>query len=447
MTMSIGRSESLQLAMGDRRIIFLMSLVALVTGYGANVVSHTVFYSRTALELSEGGMFWVFTTTRFASLLGLAFALAADRHGRRGPFIAAFTLLPLGNVLTAIVPGALLFTLTQAVTRVAVIAVGALAVVILAEELTPNVRALGLGIYAGALGMGAGLGLILLPLAGRGDNAYRLLFALTGLGVLVVPLLRRFLGESRAYVHHDKKVTFGQALAAGLGRHFWPLAVMAFFVAAFTSPAFEFVLERLQDDLGWDAGAARFLLLVFSGLGGLGFIVGGRMADRIGRRPTTLVALTIGLVGGVGFYNLSSGWLLAPSILLASAGASMWTPTFAAHRSELFPTRVRATAAGWVTNTAILGSMLGFAVGATVVDRIGLSATISLLGAGVVVAIVVALRLPETRGLDLVRRRVDRSDANVPASRPSRASTPPSPTTPPPGPSQTGSPSPAPSPQ
>ncbi len=440
MTMAARQQRATRFAARDRRIIFLMTLVALVTGYGANVISHTVVFSRTSLGLTEGGMFWVFGVTRAASLAGLAFALVADRRGRREPFLFAFLLLPIGNVLTAIAPGPVLFTLTQAVTRIAVIAVGALAVVILAEELTPSVRAFGLGIYAGALGLGTGFGLLLLPVAERSDGAYRILFAITGFGFLLVPLLRRFLKESRAYVQYQTKVTFRQALAAGLGKHFWPLAAMAFLVAAFTSPAFEFVLERLQDDLAWDAGAARFLLIVFSGIGGLGFLVGGRMADSMGRRPTTVIALILGVAGGVAFYTQTSGWILAPAILLASAGASMWTPTFTAHRSELFPTRVRATAAGWVTNVAILGSITGFVLGATVVDRIGLSRTITLLGSGVVIAVFLALRLPETRGMDLVRRPRARSDATTPTSPAAPPSAGPSPTTPPPTPGPTSPP-------
>lgn len=380
-------------------------------------------------------MFWVFALTRAASLAGLAFALTADRRGRRGPFLAAFVLLPVANVLTGVLPGAVGFTASQSLARIAVIAVGALAVVILAEELTPAVRALGLGIYATALGLGAGFGLLLLPIAERSEEAYRVLFAINGVGLLIYPLLRRFLKESRAYVQHDTVVTFRQALTAGLGRHFWPLALMAFLVAAFTSPAFEFVLERLQDDLSWDAGAARFLLIVFSGIGGLGFLLGGRLADSWGRRPTTVMALLLGLVGGIAFYTQSSGWVLAPAILLASAGASMWTPTFTAHRSELFPTRIRATAAGWITNIAILGSITGFVLGATMVDSIGLSTTISILGTGVVVAALLVLKLPETRGMDLVRRRRARSAATAGAPATAPASSPQSPTTPPPDPS------------
>ena len=81
-----------------------------------------------------------------------------------------------------------------------------------------------------------------------------------------------------------------QALRAGLGRHFWPLAAIAFLIAAYSSPAFDFVLERMIDDLQWDTGAARFLLIFFSGIGAFGLLVGGRLADSIGRKPTTAAA-------------------------------------------------------------------------------------------------------------------------------------------------------------
>jgi MFS family permease len=191
----------------------------------------------------------------------------------------------------------------------------------------------------------------------------------------------------------------------GLNKHFWPLAGASFFVAAFAAPAFDFVLERLISDLGWQAGAARFLLIITSGLGAIGLLVGGRAADRVGRRPTAVAAMLIGLVGGLGFYLLDSGWFLAASIFLATLGATMLTPALGAMRAELFPTKVRATAAGWVTNVAILGSIAGFLVGALLIDRIGLSATVAILGVGIVGAVLLTLRLPETRGMDIVRAR------------------------------------------
>ncbi len=390
-------------SMRDRRVLTLMFFVAIVAGYGGSQLSHTLPFARKALELTEGGMNWVFAATRLASFVGLAFMVFADRRGRRTPFLLAFALLPVGSLLTSVAPDPVTFTLAQSLTRIAVIAVAGLAVVLLAEELTPQVRAMGIGLYALAGAAGSGLGLVLLPIADRSDDSYRLLFALTGVGLLALPLLVRFLSESRAFVSYERKVTFRTALKAGLGRHFWPFAGIAFLIAMYSSPATSFVMERLVDDLEWETAPARFLLMVFSGVGTAGVIIGGRMADLIGRKQTAISAMLIGLVGGVAFYTQDSGWILGPAIFLATMGLGMLTPAMASHRSELFPTRVRATAAGWITNIAIAGSITGFVIGGVVVDTVGLPTTITALGGGVVLAMLLVTTLPETRGMDLVR--------------------------------------------
>lgn len=419
----------------DRRILTLMIFVAFVAGYGASQLSHTLPFARSALGLTEGGMNWVFAATRLASLGGLGFMLIADRRGRRIPFLIAFSLLPVGNVLTAVAPDPVTFTVAQGITRIAVVAVAGLAIVILAEELSPRVRALGIGIYALAGASGSGIGLALLPIADRSEYSYRLLFAFTAIGLLAIPILVRFLSESRAYIQYERAVTFRTALKAGLGRHFWPLAAIAFLVAMFSSPATAFVMERLVDDLEWETAPARFLLMVFSGLGTAGVLIGGRMADMVGRKRTTILAMVTGAVGGVAFYTQDSGWVLAPAIFLATMGLGMLTPSIAAHRSELFPTRVRASAAGWITNIAIGGSIAGFVIGAVIVDDIGLPRTISVLAGGLLLAMLLVTRLPETRGMDLVRTRPGRSDTTTAGSQNEPPSEPPAPTTHPPDPS------------
>lgn len=403
------RGKKAAFTVRDRRILTLMVLVGFVAAYGGSQISSTLPFARKSLGISEGGMFWVFGITRTASLAGLAFAVIADRIGRRRPFLIAFAMIPAGNLLTVLIPGVAGFVVTQAVTRIAVIGIAALSVVYLAEEIAPGRRALGLGIYALAGSMGSGLGLVLLPIAEQSPDAWRILFGLTAVGFVLLPLLNRFLAESRAFRPFGRDVTFRQVLSSGLARHFWPLAAMAFFVAVFSSPALNFVMERMVNDLEWEAAPARFLLIVFSGLGALGLVVGGRMADAIGRRHTIVLALALGMVGGIGFYALDSGWLLAPAIFLATLGLSMFTPAFAAQRSELFPTRVRAMTAGWITNVAIVGSIGGFVIGALVVDRAGLSTTIAILASGLLVSMYLVLRLPETRGMDLVRSGAGRA--------------------------------------
>jgi MFS family permease len=393
-----------------------MSLVGLVAGYGASSISHTLPFARTSLDLSEGTMFLVFGVTRALSLLGIAFAIAADRSGRREPFLVAFALVPVGNVLTGLIPHPVVFALAQSITRIGVVAVAALAVVILAEELTPGRRAFGIGIYGLSGAMGAGFGLIVLPLAEAGSDVWRILFGATALGLLVLPLLNRFLAESRAYVHQSNAGNYADVMGSASGRLFYALAGMAFFVAAFASPAFDFVLERLINDLEWSASSARTLLIVFSGLGTAGLLIGGRLADTIGRRTTCVVAIVLGVGGGVAFYFVSTGVLLGAAVFLGTLGATMLTPAFAALRSELFPTRIRATAAGMITNVAIAGSLFGFLVGWLVVDNIGLPSTIGFLGLGLLASIYLVLQLPETRGKDLVSFSVEQLTVDPPVT-------------------------------
>lgn len=415
----------------DRRITSLMAIVAFFVAFGGSTMVHTVPFTRTSLGITEGGMAWLFAIARAVSLGAVIFSLVADRTGRRLPFLVAFALLPIGNIFTALLPGVAAFAVTQSMTRVSVVAVGALAVVFLAEELTPRIRAYGLAVYSLAASMGTGAGLILLPIAERSEQSWRILFGLSAVGLLALPALARFLPESRAFQAGREHGSRGAFLPKETRRFFWPLAAIAFFVAAFASPAFDFVLERLIDDLAWDAGASRFLLIVASGIGvGVGVLAGGRLADSLGRRPTSAVALILGLVGGVAFYTFDSGWALAPSILVASLGTAMFGPAFAAHRSELFPTKVRATAASWVSNVAILGSIFGFTIGGLFTDSIGLSATVGFLGLGVLVAMVLVMALPETRGIDLIGTPAAPAVARPQGSQRAPASTRPAPTTP-----------------
>jgi MFS family permease len=414
MTSARSQSNSHAFTPADRRVLFLMSIVGFVTGYAGSQMAHTLPFARLSLDLTEGQMSLVFAIVRAASLLGIFFAMAADRQGRRKPLLAAFVLVGFGSLATAFVPSVPAFVVSQSAVRIGIVAVAGISIVYVAEELRAGVRAFGIGIYGLAGSMGVGLGLLLLPLAEANDTSWRVLFGIATLGLLAVPLLNRYLPESKAYVD-TTPMSFIKALGLGLSRHFWPLAGVSFFVAAFSAPAFDFVLERLINDLSWDTGAARFLLIVSSGFGAIGLLIGGRLADTYGRRPVTVAALIIGLIGGVGFYVLDSGWFLAGTVFLATLGATMLTPAFGAMRSELFPTRVRATAGGWLTNIAIIGSISGFAVGAVSIDTLGLSMTVAMLGVGVLISVGFVLMLPETMGMDLVRKKPPRTSTTPPA--------------------------------
>jgi MFS family permease len=93
---------------------------------------------------------------------------------------------------------------------------------------------------------------------------------------------------------------------------------------------------------------------------------------------------------------------VAAGYLLGILAASAYGPSFGALSAELFPTSVRATAAGWLLAAGVIGAVAGLVVFGRLADVLA-----SFGGAAVAVAIPVVLasllfaRLPETRGREL----------------------------------------------
>ncbi|MDP8959975.1 MAG: MFS transporter [Actinomycetota bacterium] len=386
----------------DRRIVTLMTVAGVAQGFTGGLLTATLPFARRGLEASQGDMSLVLAVTRVGALAALAFSMYGDHRGRRRPFLVAFVLLSLGSGATALVPGILTFALAQSLVRAATVALSALAAVFLAEVLTPSIRAYGIAFYAIAGSIGGGTALLLLPIAEGDPGGWRILFGLGALGLVAFPLLVRTLAESPIFRLPSARAPLSAVIRRPHTLVFWRLALVSFLVGAYSAPAITFTMERLITHLRWDASTARFLVIGAGATGSVGLLVGGRLADLWGRRPTIVLSLATGLGGGLGFYWLDSGWLLAPAIALASFGSSAFIPAFTAHRSELFPTSIRATAAAWLSNAGILGSLTSFGLGFLFLDRLGLPIGVSFLGIGVVVAALVVLGLPETRGVELI---------------------------------------------
>ena len=172
--------------------------------------------------------------------------------------------------------------------------------------------------------------------------------------------------------------------------------------------AVTFALERLVNGLGLTSSEAARILLIGGTLGATGFFLGGRMGDTLGRKPAILLSLVVGLAGGIGFYWTSSGDLLILAATLSAFGSSAALPVSAAQRTELFPTAIRATATQWLHTVAVLGSILGLTIAGTTIEIWGLPLTVTVLGSGVVVAMLAQLVIPETLGDDLSHMTTNR---------------------------------------
>ena len=390
----------------ERITVATMWLVGVLQGYAQSQASATLPFTRTGLGIGEGEMSAILAIARIASFGALALSHWGDRRGRRAPFLVAYALVITAGFGSSLVQAPWEFAVGQSLVRVGTAALTTLAVVLLAEQVNPTLRAFAISIYGAAGSLGAGAALATLPLADTGPQGWRIPFALSGLGIVALPLLIRTIRETpRRPGFVTPRAPLRDLLRGPFARRFWLVATIGFMGSAFTAVSLSFSTERLIDDVGLDVGTAVVISLVGGTVGGLGFFVGGRLADLFGRRPVTVAALGMAAIGGVGLYRVGSIPLLIASIVVGSFGSFAFVPAAAAHRAELFPTEVRTTAGTAAANLAMVGSASGLALGRFTIDAFGLSETVTFLATGMMAAAALTLLLPETRGqaLDAVK--------------------------------------------
>ena len=389
----------------NRRLLGLMYLAGLFQGYAQTQAVNTVPFARITFDLTTADMSRLFAVTRIGALLAVAYAAFSDRWGRRGPFLVAFLTLLVANGITAAAFSPSLYAAFQVMARMGSAAAAMLAAVLVAEQVRWNNRAWAIGFYSAAVALGSGAGLLALPVAHMHDQGWRLLFVASMLGLPVYLLLRSKIPESRVFRFTDRPFRFTPPLVGRYSGRFWLVALYSLSISAFSAVAITFSLERLVNELGNPSIEAARILLIGGTIGGIGFFLGGRIADSLGRKPTLIVTLVLGLAGGVGFYWFSSPGLLMASTALSAFGSSAALPVSSAQRTEMFPTSIRAISTQWIHSVAVLGSILGLYIAGYAIERWGLPWTVTMLGSGVLLAILIQTVIPETLGNEMGHTR------------------------------------------
>ncbi len=387
----------LDLSRTDRLVIVAFWIVGVVQGFAQSHAANTLPFTRITFGLTEGEMAGVMALTRIGAFSAIIVSFVSDRIGRRGLFLATIALMVGAAGATGWVADAEQFTIVQGVMRAASTAAGVLAVVIIAELLPAGSRAIGMGIYAAAASLGAGISVLMLPIAEQGPEEWRVLFQFALVGLVALPFAARWIPEPPRPTGPRRRYAIWRPLATPYGAHFWPLAVASLLFAAFTTTHVTFASERLINDLGYAASVIVLVSLTGGTVGGLGYFIGGHLADTLGRRIVTMVGFGVATVGGVGLYWTETLPLLWISVFLAAFGAFAAAPATAAHRNELFPTQIRASAVAWLAGFTVAGTIGGLWVGNRAIDDIGLPMTVLLLGVGMLIAIAVTAALPETK--------------------------------------------------
>jgi MFS transporter, putative metabolite:H+ symporter len=385
----------------DRRIVFIIWTAGVVQGFAQSQAAATLPFTRAGLGLTAGEMSLLLGIARLAAFAALPLGWIGDHKGRRRPFLWSVTLVIVGGTLAGLALEAWQFGTAQAILRTGTAGMGGLAIVLLAEQVSPHIRAYAISFYGAAVSFGGGLALMTLPLADGGGQSWRIPHLMIALGLLVLPFLIRNVPESRIFIEDHEERHWRELATGEWARRFWVVVVIAFLVSAFSAVALAFSTTRMIEYLGLTTGSTVFIALLGGTLGGLGFFVGGHLADAWGRRRTTVVSLLLALGGGMVIYWSDSIPLIVVAVMVSSFGTFAFVPAGGSHRAELFPTGLRASANTAATNLGLVGSGLGLILGIFTIDRFGLSQTVTILGVGMAIAAFLTLLLPETRGQDL----------------------------------------------
>jgi AAHS family benzoate transporter-like MFS transporter len=228
------------------------------------------------------------------------------------------------------------------------------------------------GYHVGAV-LTALLGIVVLPNLG-----WRAMFVIGALPALVlVPLMLRYLPESASFLRARaragdartvEKRAYATLFRGGLAR-----STLAFWVTSFMGLLLVYGLNtwlpQIMREAGYDLGAALALLLVLNIGAVLGLLVAGRVADRIGSRPSTIawftgaalfLAVLSVMLPGVGVYV---------SVLLAGVFVFSAQVLVYAFVARVYPAAARATALGAVAGVGRIGAICGPLIGGWLLAR------------------------------------------------------------------------------
>jgi MFS family permease len=389
-------------------VLGLLASISLVAGYLGTLLSQTNTFFKADFGASDTSVGVTLAAVRVGALLALAVVVVADRRGRRRVLVAASVAGCVATATGALAPGLALLGVSQTAARAFSTAMALIVSIVAVEETPAGCRAFALSLLTMTGALGAGGAVALLWVAELGEPGWRVLYLVPLLAVVPVLRIGRALPETRRFevaagggpgptgaAPNDRPGP--RRARPDLGRLVL-LGASGLCFALFVSPASAFLNEYLRSDRGFAATEIIAFQLLTNTPGVIGIVVGGRLADRRGRRLVGAVGLGAGVTCTVAVY-LVAGWSIWVWSLVGTILGAMAVPALAVYGPELFPTAARGTANGVINLCSVVGSAVGLAAAGALADGIagGLGPAMAVLAAGPVVVVVLVLALyPET---------------------------------------------------
>ena len=381
---------------GEHRVLWLLALASIPFAFVNTLFTQTVSFAADDFGRTDSAIGVGAAITRWGVIIVPPIALFADRIGRRTMLVAAAWAAPLSAASGALAPNFEWLVVSQSLARPLALVINVLILVILTEEMSRETRARSVGLVAIASSVGAGVAVAALPLADTSDAGWRWLYLLSLIWLPVAFVLQRQLRETQRFTRVQTFTDSVPVARVSRSRLFTQIAA-AFLISVFIASASVYFVNYLRDERNYNALMVSIFTIVTAMPAGFGLIIGGRIADRRGRRQ-------------VGAFSLAIGTLLVV-VAFATAGPAMWIsqlvggfflgisfPALGVYRGEMFPTAHRSAGAATVTACGLIGGSLGLIAAGQLLAR-GWSygevmATLAL--APILVMVLVLTKFPET---------------------------------------------------
>jgi MFS family permease len=361
---------------------------------------------------------------------GLVGGVIADYVGRRRMLLWSIALYAVCTGLTALSWSWLSFAIFRFVTGLALGSEWGTGTSLVAETWSDHTRAKAAGFMQSGLGIGFFIASLAWHfLAPVGPNAWRYMFVCGVLPALVVVFLWRRVPESGEWVAATRRrepsarPAASRARARGIrlreltlfellrDRQLRKVTLVASVMSLVTTVGWWGISTWVPDYVSvvaaqhgesasaWSSDAG----MIYNAGAIVGYIALGFLADRIGRRWTTLIYFLLSFaLTPLLFLGPTSLGLLVPVIVLNGVftlGQYTWMPVWL---PELYPTRLRATGVSFVFNTARFIACLGpLLAGAIITHLGGYTTAATAFGCIYLVGIVACFFCPETKGKPL----------------------------------------------